>query len=109
MTGVNGSTPGNIGNSIGIVEISSPVLIGIIGTDPPCGLNLIQEVGDIQKSTPPDLVRQSQKLDAVVDGKFPNNCNSTSIFSKVIGDKLSDGFSPYLYTRFMMNLTTDPV
>ena len=38
-TGVNRSTPGDICNAIGIFETSSPDLIGIIGIDPPCGLN----------------------------------------------------------------------
>ena len=53
-TGIDGSTPGNIGNSIVIVEKFSPDLIGIIGTAPPYGLNLIQKVGDIRKSTSPE-------------------------------------------------------
>ena len=57
-TGVDGFTPGNIGNDIDIVKPSSPVLIGMIGTAPPCGLNLSQEVGDKRKSTPSGLVRK---------------------------------------------------
>ena len=48
-TDANIITPGNIGNNIGIVEPSSPILIGNIGTAPPCGLNVIQEVGDKRK------------------------------------------------------------
>ena len=92
-TGIDGSTPGDIGNSIGIVENSSLSLIGIIGTAPPCGLNLIQEVGDKWKSTFPGLVRKSQKLDVVVDRELPNNIDLTSIFSKVIGDKLPNSSS----------------
>ena len=32
MTGVSGSTPGDIGNDIGIVETSSPFLIVVIVT-----------------------------------------------------------------------------
>ena len=108
-TDVYGSTPGGMNNSISIVENSSPDLIIIIGTDPPCGLNLSQEVGDIRQSNSPGLVRQSQKLDAAIDGKFSNNCYATSIFSNIIGDKLSDGSSRDLYTRCKMNLTTDPV
>ena len=80
--------------------MSSSVLIGIIGTAPPCGLNLVQEVGH---------KCQSQKLDTVVDKKLPNNIDLTSIFSKVIGDKLSDGSRRDLYIRCKMNLTVDPV
>ena len=51
-TDVNRITPGNIGNAIGIIETPSPVIIGIIGTFPPCGLNLIQEVSYIHHSNP---------------------------------------------------------
>ena len=87
-TDVYGSTPGGMNNSISIVENSSPDLIIIIGTDPPCGLNLSQEVGDIRQSNSPGLVRKSQKLDAVIDGKFPDNIDLTSIFSKLIGEKI---------------------
>ena len=47
-TGVDGNTPGGIGNYIGIVEPSSPTLIVIIGTAPPCDLILIQDVGHIR-------------------------------------------------------------
>ena len=81
-TGIDGSAPGNISKAIGIVETSSPVLIGIIGTAPPCGINLCHEVGDKWQSTFPGLVRKSQKLDVVVDGKLPNNLDLTSIFSE---------------------------
>ena len=106
-TGVDRTNPGDIGNAIGIVEPTSPVLIGIIGTAPPCGLNVRQEFGDKRKSTPPGLDRQSQKLDVVVDRKLPNNIDSTSIFSKVIGDKLSGGSIQDLYTRCCMNFAAD--
>ena len=91
-TGVNVRTLGGIDNSISIIETSSPILIVIIGTAPSCGLNLIQEVGDIWQSNPPVLVRQYQKLDAAVDGKLSDNHNCTSILSKVISDKLTESF-----------------
>ena len=108
-TGIDGSTPSDIVNAIGIVETSSPVIIVIIGTAPPCGLNLIQDVGDIQQSTSPGLVRQFQKLDAVLDRKFPDNRDSMSISRNIINYKISDSSSCYLYTRCRMNLTADPV
>ena len=108
-TGIDGSTPGDIGNSIVIVEKFSPDLIGIIGTTPPYGLNLIQEVGDIRKSTSPDSVRQYQKLDSTVDRKFSNNPDSTSIFRKVLSEKLSNSSRRDLYTRCGISLTEDPV
>ena len=96
-------------NDSGIIEPYSPVLIGIFGISPPCGLNASQEVGNKWQSTSPGLVRQSRKLDAVVDGEFPNNINLTSIFSKVIGDKISDGSNGDLYMQCMMKFTADPV
>ena len=58
-TGVNRRTTVDIGNAIGIVETSSPVLTGIILTTTLCGLNLSQEVVDIQKFTSQGLVRKS--------------------------------------------------
>ena len=69
-TGVNRITPGDIDDATGIVQISSPNLIGIIGTAPPCGHNLIEEVCDIRQSTPQVLVRQSQQLDTAVDDQL---------------------------------------
>ena len=92
-----------------IVEPSSPVLIAIVGTSPLCGLNVSQYVGNKQKSTSSGLVRQSQKLDAVIDGNFSENQDSTSIFSKVNRDKLSNGSSEYLYMHCRMNFSADPV
>ena len=49
------------------------------------------------------------KLDAVVDGKLPDDLDSASISSKLIGHKLSDSSSRDLYTRCRMNFTADPV
>ena len=101
----DGSTQGNIGNDIGIIETSYPVLIAIIGTNPPCGTNLIQEVWNIQQSTSTVLVRQYQKLDASVDRKLSDNRDATSAFSKVINDKLSNCSNQDLYTCCSINLT----
>ena len=107
--GVDRSTPGNIGNYIGIFETSSPYLIGIIVTVPPCSLNLSQEVGNIRKSTSPELVRKYHKLDAAADRKFSDNRNVTSIFSKIIGDKISNSSSQDIYMHCRMNITANPV
>ena len=46
----------------------------------------------------PRLGWKIQKLDDVVDGKLPDDLDYMSIFSKVIGDKLSNG-SRVIYTR----------
>ena len=107
--GVDGSTPGDIHNDVSVDEPSSLVLIGTFGTSPSCGLNVSQEVGNKQQSTPPGLVRKSQKMDTDVNIKLRNDLDSTSIFSKLIGHKLSDSSSGNLYTRCMMNFTADLV
>ena len=57
----------------------------------------------------PRLGKTIPKIDAVIDGILSDNEDVTSIFSKVIGDKLSDGSSRYLFKRCSMNLMEDPV
>ena len=81
----------------------------MIGTAQPYGINVGQEVGKKRQSTSPGLVRQSQKLDAVVDGKFPFDLDSMYIFSKVIGDKISNGSSRDLYTRCRQNFAAETI
>ena len=111
-TGVKGSTPSSIQSSSN--SNGAGVLIGAndplcVEPDPPFGLNMIPGFGDIQQSTFLDLVRQYQKLNANVDGKFSDNWDVTSIFSDILGDNLSKDFSWDLYTRCRMNLTAYPV
>ena len=48
-------------------------------------------------------VGNTQKMYAVVDGNLPDDLDSLSIFSKVIGHKLSDGSRDDLYLRCRMN------
>ena len=106
-TGVYGSTPGNIHNSIGVVEPPSPVLIVIVATYLPCGLNASKNVVNKWQPTSPGLVGHTQKLDAVVERKLPNDLNYGSIFSKLIGHKISNISSGDLYTRCRINFTDD--
>ena len=56
----------------------------------------------------PGLGGNTQKLDAVVYEKFPNDLDSASIFRKVIGHKLSYGSSGDLYLRCRMNFANNP-
>ena len=42
-TGIGEITPGDNCNAIGVVELFSPVLIAIVVTSPPCGINVIQD------------------------------------------------------------------
>ena len=48
-------------------------------------------------------------MDAVVNGKLPNGLDSASIFSKVVGHKLSDGSIDDLYLRYRMNFVGDVI
>ena len=82
-------------------------MIVIIVSSPPCGLNMIQEVGNERQSTFPGLVRQSQKLDAVVDRKLSNDWDLTSISIKEIGDKISEGSSWDLYMHSRIKFASD--
>ena len=101
---VDGSTPCNMGHVVRFEHAPSPVLIGIFATSPPCGINRSLQVANKRQSTSPGLGGNTQKLDTVVEGKFPNYMNSASIFSKAIGHKLIDSSSDDLYLRCRMKL-----
>ena len=103
------STPGDIRHAVSVVEPPSPVLIGTVSTSSPCGLNASQQVANKRQSNTPNLVGQYQKLDAIVDRKLPDDLNSTSIFSNVIGHKLSNGSNGDLYLSFRMKFAVDTV
>ena len=57
----------------------------------------------------PQAWSEKPKLDAVVDGNFPNDIDSSSILSKVMGHKLYKDSSGDLYMRFRINFLDDPV
>ena len=97
------------GHSIIVVEPPFPFLIAIVSTSLSCGFNTSQQVANKWQFPSPVLVGQTQKLDAVVDGKFPNDLEYASIFRKVIGHKLSDGYNGDLYTPFRVNIVDDSV
>ena len=107
--GVDGITPGNAHNYVSIVGPHSPALIGIVATYPPCGIDASQQVENKQQSTSLILIRQTQKSDAAVNRKMRDDIDYASIFSKVIGRKLSDGSSCDLYMHCSMNFAVGPV
>ena len=107
--GVDGSTPGNIRNAVSVEHSSSPFIIGIVATFPPFGIRVSLQVANKRKSTSPGLGGNTQKLDAVIVGKFPNDLDYASIFVKVIGHKLSGGSRDDLYLRCMMNFASGVV
>ena len=107
MTGVEGIAPGDICNSVSVVGPTSPFLIESFGTSPPYCLNVSHQVVNKQKFTFQGLVRQTQKLDTVVDRKLPNDLDSASIFWKLNVHNLSDGSSVDLYMRYRTKFTAD--
>ena len=72
-------------------------------TASPCGLKMIPKIDDIWQSATLDL-RKSNKLDAVIDEKFPDNLVAPSIFTEVMSYKLSKSYIRDLYTRCRTNL-----
>ena len=102
--GVDRSTPGRIRNSVSVEHAYSLVMIVTVVTHPTCGITGSRQVINERQSISPGWSGQTQKLDAAVDGKLPDDLNSASIFSKVISHKLSNGFSRDLYLRFRMKL-----
>ena len=104
-----GTTPGNIRNSVSAEHDPWPVLIEINGTFPTCGLGGSLQVGNKRHSSSSGLVWQIQKLDSVIDGKLPDDLDSESIFSKLIGHKISNSFSGDLYLSCRMNFVDDRV
>ena len=108
-TGVNGSTPGETFNTVSVENDPSIVLIGIVATYSPCGLSGILKVLNKWQSMSPGLGGNTPKLDAAVDRKLPDDLDYASIYSKVIGHKLSDGSSDDLYLRCRMNFAGDVV
>ena len=108
-TGVDGITTGKKIHDVSVKHAPSPVLIGIVANFPPCGLNRSLQVSNKQQSASPALVSNTQKIDAVVDGKLPNDLDYESISSKVIGYKLSNSSIDELYLRCKMNFSGDLV
>ena len=55
------------------------------------------------------MVGDTPKLDAVIDGNLPDDLDSASIFSKVIGHKLSDSSSSDIYLLCRIKSAADTV
>ena len=89
-TGVYRSIPRKNCNSVIIKHSPYPLLIRIVSTYPPYGLRGSLQVVKKGQSTFPGLGGNTEKLDVVVDGNLLNDLDYASIFSKVIGHKLSN-------------------
>ena len=108
-TGVDGSTPGNIGHAVNVKHAPSPAFIVIVATSPPCGLDGILQVANKWQFTSLALVGNTQNFDAVIDRNFHYDLDSASISGKVIGHKLSGGSIYDLYLRCRMKFVAGVV
>ena len=66
-----------------VLESGFPLELVTKKTSPPYGLKMILKIDDILQSATLDL-RESNKLDAAIDGKFPDNLVAPSIFTEVM-------------------------
>ena len=83
------STPTDTCIDIRSSRANSPVMIGSTTVSLVCGISERLKVGNKQQSTPAEKIRNAQKLDTDLDRNFPNDWDSATIFSKVIGRELS--------------------
>ena len=86
------------------------IFIGTSGTSTATSTEAIYNPGIVnnRQSATPDL-RDSNKLDTSIDGKFTNNLVAPPIFTDVVSDKLSNSSSWYLYGHIGMKLVADTV
>ena len=80
-TGPNRSTPCDTGMDVRSKPAPSPVMIGSTTIYLACGLSGRLQVGKKFQSTSPDEVSNAQKMNTVVDGKFPKDQDYASVFS----------------------------
>ena len=77
-------------------------------TAPPCGINVSLKIDNIRKSATPDL-RDSNKFDIFIDGKFTNNFVALPIYTDLISAKISNSSRWYFYARVGMYFTSDAI
>ena len=70
-TGIDGITPGDIRDAVSVVEPPSPVLVVIVDTSPPFGLNVSQQVPNKRQSASPGLVEKPQKWTLLLTESCP--------------------------------------
>ena len=107
-TGINGITPGDIGQYLLSKHVPSPGMIVIVINSTPCGLRGAYRL-QINDNALPLPWSRIPKTGRCRWWKFPNDWDSTSIFSKIMGYKLSDGSIDDFYLRCRMNLASDVV
>ena len=107
LTGRDGTTQGKCNAAVRSPWGNSWVLIRDIRFPLTRGNSGSLDVLNKRKSTSPSISRNNQKFDAFVDENFANDWYSMSIFSKVIGHKLSHSPRADIYLRCQMDFTSN--
>ena len=108
-TGRDGSTLYETGMDVKSKPFPFPIPIESPTIDSSCGINRSLQVGKKQQSSSPDKVSNSQKLDTVINRKFTDDQDYTSLLIKLIVHKLSNGSIYDLYLRCRMNFSSNAV
>ena len=99
-TGIDGTTP--VPSVISGTSTPSPSGISKTNASPPSGGLWSPRTGNIRKSTSPNF----RKSNAAIDRNFSNDPIAPLVRTKVFGDKLSNSYIRYLYTRCRVKLAT---
>ena len=98
------STPASSDSSVTSIPIGTSDTTAV----PPCVLKVSLKIDNIRQSATPDF-RDSNKLDAAIDGNLPNNLVAPPIFTDILSEKLSYSSRRDVYMRCWINLAADSV
>ena len=105
----DGTSPGKCDFAVWSPGDNRKVLIGGIKVSSTMGHSGILEFLNRRQYTSPSVSRNTQKFDALVHDNLANERDSTSIFSKLLGQELSDILSADIYLRCWMDFTSNAV
>ena len=81
----------------------------VLAPPPTLGHSWRLEVLNKRQSRSLSLSRNTQKIEISVDENLANDRDSTSIFKKVLGQKLSNSLSADIYLRFWTDFTSEAI
>ena len=108
-TGRDRTTPGDCNVFVRSPWLNPPVLIGDTTMSPSCGIMGGLEILNIHGSTGSVKIGDTQKSNTSVDENLAEGEDSTTIFSKIIGQELSHGSSADIYLRCWMDFISSTV
>ena len=89
-------------------RLTTPVCIGAVPYISPTNIRS-QEIENTRRSIVPQEVRNTEPFDTSINGISAKHRDPTPTWSKVIGRKLSEKSSAYIYLCCRTNLTRDAV